>query len=328
MTKRLSMKKLRSFVFCLSLGCIEAPPDGPPLNPNNANNSETNNSETNNSETNNSETNNSETNNGLGLIGAPCESNQECATNLCLTPGVLGIPGGYCYAPCDAESRCPAGNHCALQDARGSGICVKSCEDRCERPDFGCFDFDLDLKEECWPRGDGPASVGEACTTTTQCAGGNGAICLDASVGYEGGYCTLRCVQHEDCDSQFCLDGFCLAETCNGREGYQDVQIAGKNGCLPSTTGSWEVGDACISRLDCSGGLQGTCLKLNLETSFCTLDCTDDDTLCGSDFCGQIPNDPEGRKICIERCAGPEDCINGLECVDVSPGVQLCLPPE
>ncbi|QED27564.1 hypothetical protein FRD01_09980 [Microvenator marinus] len=307
--------KLRLLAACLCLGCIEPPPE----------------QQTN---TNNADTNNATVTTNNGTVAAPkqigdaCEANSDCASNLCLTPGTLGMPGGYCYAPCDTDTGCPAGAHCALTDARDNGICVRSCEDTCERPGFGCFDFDLDTKEECWPRGEGPAAVGQACTTTTDCAGGNGAICLDASVGYEGGYCSTRCIGPENCDSGVCLEDFCLANSCDGRQGYEEVNLGMQEACFPSATGTGEVGDVCQSRLDCAGGFQGTCLRLTLEVAFCTLDCTDSDSLCGDDFCGQIPNDPEGRKICIERCNTPEDCVGGLGCVQVTEDVKLCLPPN
>lgn len=305
--------KLRLLAACLCLGCIEPPPE-----------QQTN---TNNTDTNNvTVTTNNATVAVPKQIGDACEANSDCASNLCLTPGTLGMPGGYCYAACDTDNGCPTGAHCALTDERGNGICVESCEDRCERPDFGCFDFDLDTKEECWPRGNGPSSVGQACTTTTDCSGGNGAICLDASVGYEGGYCSARCIGPENCESEVCLEGFCLANSCEGRAGYLDTFYDEQPICYPAATGDGEIGDMCERRGDCGGGVYGFCLRVNVEFGFCSADCTEDDSICGTDICQPVPESLDGRRFCVERCGAPDDCVEGMECVELGEDLKGCVP--
>lgn len=98
---------------------------------------------------------------GQGQVGAPCDYNDECVTDYCMTTEAIGtfirgavVPNGYCsslFCALDgSDTQCTAGTggvcfslFAFLPDFGDSGICLRPChaEDDCRGEDDNvCFD--------------------------------------------------------------------------------------------------------------------------------------------------------------------------------------------
>jgi len=115
---------------------------------------------------------------------------------------------------CDAETTCLTGMHC-LPDATGETVCMDSCaeddETTCADGSL-CLDTDLGGRA-CWIGG--PVSIGDACTSHTQCE--NGGICVQIE-GMAEATCwracnvgaSNDCFEDERCVATTTGSGFCV----------------------------------------------------------------------------------------------------------------------
>jgi hypothetical protein len=78
---------------------------------------------------------------GLGAVGDPCQTPNECRSGQCFTESV-GPPGGYCTALCaPSQQGCPDGAFCVLATDGGKdyGGCFKTCQNTQDcRPGYTC----------------------------------------------------------------------------------------------------------------------------------------------------------------------------------------------
>lgn len=118
----------------------------------------------------------------------PCESSEECSSELCITDGNISICSRYCVP---SSSNCPSGYYCAELENGGGG---------------------------CWPENDEcnleeiPKDLGEICYTLNECR--SGLICVAEKAGDDKGKCYYEC----NPDSPQCPEGNrCV--TLNNRSG-------------------------------------------------------------------------------------------------------------
>src|SRR5688572_21974501 len=60
----------------------------------------------------------------LTQIGAPCSSDGDCESGLCLGD----LPGGYCSQLCGGTEGCPRASSCVPQES-GASFCLEDCRD-------------------------------------------------------------------------------------------------------------------------------------------------------------------------------------------------------
>jgi len=48
--------------------------------------------------------------------------------------------------------------------------------------------------------------------------------------------------------------------------------------------------------------------------------------ICGTDICQPVPESLDGRRFCVERCGAPDDCVEGMECVELGEDLKGCVP--
>ena len=92
---------------------------------------------------------------GACAFGAPCASDDDCASGTCLTETETGWSRGYCSDECFANADCGAGFHCAftLSNIARAGLCLVSCgtDADCRGPEYTCRQADMDGPRECAP---------------------------------------------------------------------------------------------------------------------------------------------------------------------------------
>ena len=105
---------------------------------------------------------------GMGTIGEPCTSHDECAGHVCLLEDRLGWPGGSCSQGSGTDPACggcPTGSSCSDLLGRGTGpfFCLRTCS--------GPADCRAD-DQVCTPAGVcvGGCTADAQCTTTHACA--------------------------------------------------------------------------------------------------------------------------------------------------------------
>ncbi len=249
----------------------------------------------------------------LVSIGNACANNSDCGdAEECFTEGDTGFPGGYCVSDCTTDDDCPSGAGCT-----DDGKCFRACEQvgDCERPGYVCGANVEMTQAFCVPGGTGETPLGGECNETSDCAGGAGVTCLESFPN--GGYCSRFCGSSADCPNGAACDsgGYCL-ETCTSTEdcrtGYRCDADNGAMICLPSATGTGEVGDACVGSPDCAGGEFGFCAGgASFPDNYCSVRCGEGQAMCpvGS-FCVAIAD----GSICFDSCDTNADCREGYEC--------------
>lgn len=255
-------------------------------------------------------------------VGKACTSNANCGAGLACLPQTDGVAGGYCTKGCASNSDCGSGSHCGFFDDEGTGICLKSCgtNSDCGRSSYECFGADSSGPNECWQVGSGSGTVGAACQTVANCAGGQDAICISDAQGFYQGYCSLFCNSNADCDSASHCSiafGLCLRNTCSRATGYErfDADGDGVLECFASATGSAGIGQACDGDWDCAGGQWGRCLSDadGFPGGYCTLACGFDQGTCPSGAtCWEANTD---TSICVDQC-DDFTCRSGYSCFD------------
>ncbi len=220
---------------------------------------------------------------GEAAAGAACAADAECASGHCANGG--------CAAPCDAETRCPAGSAC-LTDLAG-GFCVPA----------------------------GGAPVGGACREQRDCSTGFCAAGRCSTDCFADGTCPdgTRCAAFVD--GRYCFpacerDGDCAPEAfCDRRPDAGGV-------CLWRGDG---VG-ACGADRDCASGrcAEGRCLAA-CPDGVCPGDqlCLDFDTAA---LCSPTPR-PRWAECAGEDCAEGLSCVAGRclpSCEGGCPPASVC----
>ena len=191
----------------------------------------------------------------VGLCVRGCADGSQCgAGQFCTDADASGNKecwGQDIAGPCNDTTPCDAGEHCAFKgDVNanpGDGICLADCTDAsmCETGEF-CVNGDDEGPNECFDReiASGSGAPGDACTSTTDCAGGFSGQCIEeqSATDFPGGYCITGC---DAADPNSCVAGsacttltvdmmggtadFCLA-TCDAnnacRTGYECIDPA------------------------------------------------------------------------------------------------------
>lgn len=164
--------------------------------------------------------------------------------------------------------------------------------------------------------------TGLACTSNTQCNGGNTCATEDV-LSWPGGYCTNTCSSNGDCASDAHCgfkdedgDGFCVANCSNNsdcRSGYEcfDADRAGTRECGPVGNGSKTTGDPCSIISDCRGGQDAGCLQESVDwrNGYCTEGCSSNSDCPAGAHCSLEFG------ICLDTCTS--SCSrSGYSCVD------------
>ncbi len=154
----------------------------------------------------------------LGAIGAPCETDAQCSSGMCLDERAWNSTGGACSASCAGGRACPAGSACI----ENSEICLAACNPSadpsaaCERRGTICGIAGMIAVciPACRERAD--CAPGEVCDDGAQCRDplatprggcrinqdcGPAEWCRQEHVfGFPGGQCTdIRCDVGEEC---------------------------------------------------------------------------------------------------------------------------------
>lgn len=114
---------------------------------------------------------------------------------------------------CDSEMTCPTGMHC-LPDAEGDTVCMEACasDDMTTCLDGSlCLDTTLGARV-CWIGG--PASIGDVCTSHTECE--NGGLCVRID-GMPDATCFRACNVGSTND---CFEDQSCVATSDGSHGF------------------------------------------------------------------------------------------------------------
>lgn len=175
-------------------------------------------------------------------LGASCESNEQCASQLCdvVTDKCEGFYGcafsGVCTQTCVNSGVCGVGFVCA---AVGDGPhCLPACDDACAIGECTAVPTaEGGSATACWPK----KSTGY-CSSPNDCQSNN---CVSDACAPAGGQ-----VNGAPCDApEDCLSGSCVASACRGQ------------GLL---------GDDCVAAADCA---VGTCCTEGSLAGTCQTDC-------------------------------------------------------
>jgi hypothetical protein len=239
-------------------------------------------------------------------ILAPCQTNNDCASDLCQ----YGAAGNYCSAYCPGGGSCPAGLACQV----GAGACMVPCTSSSLCAQCACPSGQLCSEGVgCVPL----AEVGQPCTQDSACksqnCGADARVC-DVPIGspcnasncelcltWTNGvsYCSRPCTTQNDCNG--------YGGVCAGGGGSYQCYPQCKSNVDPS------CGDRCELLSDASA-LICTCNN-NCTTTFqlsavggpCI-----DDAGCASGVCF--------LGICTSACSTDADCGAGNACVACGAG--------
>ena len=247
-------------------------------------------------------------------------------------------PDGLCNDSGDCRAVAPNTRSCGatqcttnLASVQGRLCTAGSCEGGAEQ---SCAPF------KCVPNGSSGA-CGTSCTEDTQCAAG--AFCTTGAMRVCKNKFALgaECGGNNECNSNFCVDGVCCADACDGEclscanasgtcttviRDAEDDQCRGSRICdangvckLKQTSGDCTDDDECVTGncVDghCCADTCGTpCRSCNNRNGTCTTPVTgeDDDNCDGSQTC-----DADGAcKLANgQRCSDADECASAL-CVD------------
>lgn len=178
--------------------------------------------------------------------------------------------------------------------------------------------------------------VGGACDDEMTCATSK---CLREE--HPRGYCSRRCDDSTPCPSGShcgfqgtdgggrCLKS-CTDDSQCGRSGYACLQAdgVGSEECHLLGSGNAEVGSACASTGECSGGENGYCApeSAGFKGGYCLWRFCDDQTSCPSG--SHCSFDGNGKGVCMLDCDSNDDCrADGYTCFDAdSDGSSECHP--
>lgn len=232
---------------------------------------------------------------GTVPLGGACSESSECQTGLCFA--------GACSQTCNwlDPTSCPGGFYCNGQASCGSGVCMAGSA--------------------------GPAALGAACSTNTECA----------TLYCAAGRCSEPCIPG---GAAACEPGYACA-------------VGGAPGCGSCLPELGALGDPCATNADCTSGLCAT----SGDTTFCTAICdpaaspacparflctsagpvsvcAPDGGVLGSscsvdgDCIGGVCAHEGDRSYCTRICT-IEPCPVGFGCIDTVDGVtRVCRPRD
>jgi hypothetical protein len=250
-----------------------------------------------------------------------------------------------CAFGCSADTDCRNGYFCDLPVGGSVGICDALGSSR-PSEDAGLDVPITDAGADVPPSSE--TNYGAACTSDVDCVAANGLPerCLPDSQ-FPGGYCSASCAEGiDECgDGAVCLDtsvgGLCMAPCdvpAECRSSYECCSVEASAACLPAgLTGQCvtpdpgtepepepepegaELGESCADDTDCGAGESPRCFN-QVPGGYCTSDCTDD-SQCGGGVCANLG----GFSLCLAPCGADGECSNDLECCNLGFG-DSCLP--
>ncbi|MCC7538655.1 MAG: matrixin family metalloprotease [Deltaproteobacteria bacterium] len=175
---------------------------------------------------------------GTGAFGDPCESNQDCSTNICVSDG----SSAFCTQLCTDATGCPSGGMC-VPLMSGGGACVPGSTPPPPTPPTP-----PPTPPTPPPPGDGgvtpppppadtgprlPGMIGDACDAPTACASGH-------CGRYSGEtFCTSLCAEATPCTSGYsCSSGICVPDRLLEDDGGCGCRVAGAK----QTNAGWATG--------------------------------------------------------------------------------------
>ena len=180
-----------------------------------------------------------------GSYGDPCNSAENCESNLCIA--VTG--NAYCSEECNGSGQCPEGSGC-LPLENGGGACVD-----------GVMDVSEDEETVA-------AGFGETCEANRDCESG---ICISDNAAV---YCTELCETTADCDQDNtrCVPVDNSTNVCikDQQEDDSDDESDESDASDPDVdVDNRSIGSECSSGSQCSSGLciggissdQGSCVR-------------------------------------------------------------------
>lgn len=271
-------------------------------------------------------------------IGSACTSDAGCESGTCLTEAGYGYPGGYCVGVCDVFGLscdgAPADGVCDAQ------VCVRSCTVNTDcRTGYECYAELGSSVKACHPVGLGARTIGQSCTSSMDCAGGQNVFCGGPADGYRNGYCQRYCSASATCPSgSHCAFstsgvGLCLRDctansSCrgNGADGYMcyDTDMDGSSECFVAGTGAGGVGAPCEGPWNCGGGQWGRCGSESggFPDGYCSIACGANQSTCPTgSHCGSVVT----TSYCVDDCTTTSNCRAGYTCQDDGT-IDACWP--
>lgn len=243
-------------------------------------------------------------------LGAPCLSDGDCDTGLCL----LELTGGVCTRDCADDCACPAGYSCQAA-AGGRSVCAAGANACVSAPDAGP-----------------PGGCGAGCPAGQACVSGACTTLPSSCPCPTGSYCDLatdrclpgcrsddHCAAGSICDGTECRGGcrddaqcptgqICDADTSACRAGCrEDADCSGAASICDEASSSCRMG--CRAEDDCPEGFE-----CDFETSTCEGQCTGDADCWEGTVC-------EGE-LCVRGCRSGTLCESG--CADTLTDVFNC----
>ncbi len=300
-----------------------------------------------------------------GLVGGPCDSNDDCnqggTAGFCLV-GALGVvvypPEGFCIlddfagTACDSDDDCGAGAQCTDQEGYRRCLPTCSCAGNTCPANQACSDSLLGVpldRPSCIP-GDATAQDGDACDGAYECFPDT--ACRNNPLEFPGGQCyTSNCTvgTTEGCNGGTCIqmvdfpfggadgDPTCV-ETCTDdgdcrtAEGYVcfDPGAGGTRYCRHP-----QVGDPCATTDDCGPSAVWECKTgAAFPGGYCSAvaACATPGSLAGCSPNSMCFDDAAAANYCVDRCptiGAQSTCRAGYTCVDTDPGAPTtggCVP--
>ncbi len=226
--------------------------------------------------------------------GEPCDSSDECQSQLCAGAD----PDYYCTQPCGASSQCPPGYVCYGLSGGGGGCFEDQGSGGAPTIDTGgpCDDSSECVSGQCVSLDGGAGFCTDDCSTDTDCP--CGMECFDTSGGFIcGPGAKIACVGDGGpcaADTE-CISGSCVGGICGTPCTVLGAEVCGATqGCLRSSATTAE--GLCANRGATSDGkpcsVDTECMSLMCHDGQCSQPCSND-TQCSAPM------------ICEAAVAGP-----------------------
>lgn len=205
-----------------------------------------------------------------GEVGDPCESDNDCISEMCQYSLDDSLPGGYCVASCSTAVNCPYNAWCIFHAAK-DGICYKQCNVDIDCLDgYYCQEVDDGTGERvCWPGGwleefqPENAICGELYHGMPPFQCQKGLICGKIAEDWnKDDVCQRLCTKSADCK----VDSTCAPV---------QIKNSGENsfcGVCQKYNASATIGDLCCSNQDCP--VNSRCISYSDGNGYCSQICT------------------------------------------------------
>lgn len=265
-----------------------------------------------------------------------CETCNGSTPGLCTAVLSADDPDS-CTTTCDAQGACglyPQGHECTdpttcITAICTAGICCDSaCTGACSTCETGtcspiafgasplttcngklCDGMSLDCPATCEVAGCAYAGLPGVCGPTGECLNPQGS----------------ECTTTDQCQSGFCVDGFCCNSDCSG-ECVACVGAMGNGTCQPIPAG--QPDPDCNPRFACDGN-GGVCLTQCFQDSDCV-----DPYICDLTTLQCVEGQKKGFTIACEPQNASAECPEGWKCVgsfcepERTPSSEVCAPPN